>query len=152
MNFNLQGGGTLLLNNAGNYSDGQTVIGPNTTLAVNNNHAAWNDGVTMNLQSGGIYEDEDSTTGDQFLLTGCAVALGTGGGIFNNPNGSLTMSNFITGSGSLTIKAGGSYTLTLTDTGNNYTGGTIVQSGTLKANAAGVLGLTSVLLPSSAAR
>ncbi len=140
--FNLSGGGSLTLNNANNYSDGETVTGPNTTLIVTTDHPLGNDGVTLNLVSGGIYQDNDSTSGDEFLLPGCAVALGSGGGIFSNPDGNLTMSNFITGSGSLTI-AGTTFTLTLTDTGNNYTGGTIVQSGTLKANAAGVLGSTS---------
>lgn len=143
--FNATGGGIVYLNNAANYSDGETVTGPNTTLAVNNNHAAGNDGVTLNLLSGGIYQDADATSGDQFLLPGCAVALGTGGGIFSNPNGNLTMTNRITGAGSLTI-TGTSYTLTLTDTANSYTGGTVVESGTLKLNAANVLGSTTSAL------
>ena len=60
-----------------------------------------------------------------------------GGGIFDNPNASLTMSNYITGPGSLTT-LGTTFILTLTDTSNSYTGGTIVQSGTLKANVAAV--------------
>ena len=140
--YTLSGGGALYLNNAGNYSFGEKVIGPNTTLQVATDHDAGNDGVTLNLQSGGIYADLDSTSGDQFLLPGSAVALLTGGGIFENPNGNLTMTNYITGAGSLTL-VGTTYTLTLTDTGNNYTGGTIVQSGTLKASAAGTLGSTS---------
>jgi fibronectin-binding autotransporter adhesin len=140
--FNLSGGGVLYLNNANNFSDGENVTGPNTTLQVATDHDAGNDGVTLNLKSGGIYADLDATSGDQFLLPGSAVALLTGGGIFENPNGNLTMSNFITGSGSLTI-IGTTHTLTLTDTGNNYSGGTIVQAGTLKANAAGTLGSTS---------
>ena len=140
--FNLSGGGVLYLNNANNYSAGENVIGPNTTLQLPTDHPSGNDGVTVNLSNGGIYQDLDATSGDQFLLPGCAVALLTGGGIFSNPGGNLTMTNRITGSGSLTI-AGTTYTLTLTDTANNYTGGTIVQSGELKASAAGVLGSTS---------
>ena len=69
--------------------------------------------------------------------------------MFDNPNASLTMTNYITGPGSLTFTgytngAGTAYILTLTDTGNNYSGGTIVQGpGELKANAAGTLGSTS---------
>jgi len=140
--YNLTGGGTLTLNNAGNYSGGETVTGPNTTLSVNNNHAIGNDYVVFNFVAGGIYEDNDSTSGDQFMLTGCSVALGSGGGIFENPNANLSMTNYITGSGSLTI-IGTTHTLTLTQTTNNYTGGTIVQSGELLAQAAGVLGSTS---------
>ena len=123
--FNLSGGGVLYLNNAGNYSAGENITGPNTTLAVATDHPTGNDGVTMNLSHGGIYQDLDATSGDQFLLPGCAVALGTGGGIFENPNGNLSMTNFITGAGSLTL-IGTAFTLTLTDTGNNYSGGTIV--------------------------
>lgn len=140
--YTLSGGGTLYLNNAGNYSDGETIIGPNTTLQVPSEHPVGNDGVTMNLQNGGIYQVLDSTSGDQFLLPGSAVALLTGGGIFENPNGNLSMTNYITGSGSLTL-IGTTYTLTLTYTGNNYSGGTIVQSGTLNASATGTLGSTS---------
>jgi autotransporter-associated beta strand protein len=144
--YQLTGGGILVLENAGNYcgssSSPEYVIGPNTTLVVLTDHDTGNDGVTLNLESGGIYQDNDATGGDQFLLPGCAIGLLTGGGIFDNPNANLTMTNFITGSGSLTT-IGTTYTLTLTDTGNNYTGGTIVQSGTLKANAAGTLGSTS---------
>jgi autotransporter-associated beta strand protein len=139
--YTVSGGGTLVLNNAGNYSAGETVIGPNTTLQLPSDHPAGNDGVTLNLQDGGIYQDNDTTSGDQFLLPGSAVALLTGGGIFNNPNASLNMTNWITGAGSLTYTGGSAYTLTLTDTTNNYSGGTIVNGpGTLKANAAGTLG------------
>jgi len=144
--YNLSGGGILVLNNAGNWSGNSSsaefIIGPGTTLVVNNQHAVGNGGVTLNLEAGGIYQDNDTTSGDQFLLPGSAIALLSGGGIFDNPNANLTMTNYITGPGSLTI-IGTTYTLTLTDTGNNYTGGTIVQSGTLKANAAGVMGSTS---------
>jgi autotransporter-associated beta strand protein len=140
--FSLSGGGSLTLNNSGNYSAGETVTGPKTTLIVPTEHPLGNDGVTLNLLAGGTYQNNDTVSGDQFLLPGCAVALGTGGGIFSNPSNNLTMTNYITGSGSLTV-AGTSFTLTLTDTANNYSGGTILQSGTLKANAAGVLGATT---------
>jgi autotransporter-associated beta strand protein len=142
----LSGGGELVLNNAenwcGNGASPEYVIGPGTTLAVATDHDAGNDGVTLNLQNGAIYQDNDTTSGDEFLLSGSAVSLLSGGGIFENPNANLTMSNFITGSGSLTI-IGTTHILTLTDAGNNYSGGTIIQSGTLKANAAGTMGSIS---------
>jgi autotransporter-associated beta strand protein len=144
--YELTGGGVAVFTQAGNYSgnsaSAEYINGPNTTLVVETDHDAGNDGVTMNLENGGIYQDNDTTSGDEFLLPGCAIALLSGGGIFDNPNASLTMSNHITGPGSLTI-IGTTYTLTLTDTANNYTGGTIVQSGELKASAAGTLGSTS---------
>ena len=143
--YNLTGGGTLTLNNAGNYSGSETVLGPNTILAVATDHDVGNDGVTLNLAVGGIYRDNDTTSGDQFLLPGCAIALGSGGGIFENPNANLFMTNYITGPGSLSI-IGTTYTLTLTDAGNNYSGGTFIQSGTLKANAAGTMGSASAPL------
>ncbi len=147
----LTGGGVLVLENAGNYCGSSTsaeyVNGPNTTLVVLTDHDTGNDGVTLNLQNGGIYQDNDTTAGDQFLLPGCAIALLSGGGVFDNPNASLTMSNYITGSGSLSFTGVSGYTLTLTDTGNNYSGGTIVSGpGTLKASAAGTLGSTSAPL------
>jgi fibronectin-binding autotransporter adhesin len=154
--YTLSGGGILVLNNAGNYcgssASAESVIGPGTTLVVVTDHDAGNQGVTLNLQNGGIYQNNDTTSGDQFLLPGCAIALLSGGGIFDNPNASLTMSNYITGSGSLTFTGytntnGTPYVLTLTDAGNNYSGGTIVQGpGELKANAAGTLGSTSAPL------
>ena len=144
--YELTGGGVAVFTNPGNYSGNSAspeyINGPNTTLVVLTDHDAGNDGVTMNLENGGIYQDNDTTSGDEFLLPGCAISLLAGGGIFDNPNASLTMSNLITGSGSLTI-IGTTYTLTLTDTANNNTGGTIVQSGELKAGAAGTLGSTS---------
>lgn len=140
--FNLTGGGALTLNNGLNWSDGETVTGPNTTLIVTTDHPLGNDNVVLTLTHGGIYEDSDSAAGDEFLLQGCTVSLGSGGGIFSNPNANLTMTNKISGSGSLTITAG-SRTLTMTCVSNNYSGGTIVQSGTLLASATGVLGSTS---------
>jgi autotransporter-associated beta strand protein len=144
--YEITGGGVVVLTNPGNYSGSSTsaefVNGPGTTLVVETDHDTGDGGVTLNLENGGIYQDNDTTSGDQFLLSGSAIALLTGGGIFDNPNANLTMANFITGPGSLTI-IGTTYTLTLTDTGNNYSGGTLVQSGELKANAAGTLGSTS---------
>ncbi len=151
--YELTGGGVLVLENAGNYCGSSTsaeyVNGPNTCLVVLTDHDTGNDGVTLNLENGGIYQDNDTTSGDQFLLPGCAIALLSGGGIFDNPNANLTMSNYITGPGSLTFtgytnSSNTPYVLTLTDTGNNYIGGTIVKGlGELKANAAGTLGSTS---------
>ena len=142
--FNLSGGGTLHLSNGGNDSAGENVIGPNTVLQVDNQHDTGNTSTTLNLEYGGTYQDLDSTSGDQFLLQGCAIALINGGGILDNPNGNLTLTNWITGSGSLTYKGGSGKTLTITDTANNYSGGTIVLGpGTLKANAAHTLGSTS---------
>ncbi len=144
--YKLTGGGILVLGNGGNVSGSSSsaefVNGPNTTLVVLTDHDTGNQGVTLNLENGGIYQDNDTTSGDEFLLPGCAIALLTGGGIFDNPNANLTMSNLITGSGSLTT-IGTTFTLTLTDAANTYSGGTTVQSGTLKANAAGTLGSTT---------
>jgi autotransporter-associated beta strand protein len=146
--YEVTGGGVLLLENVNNSSGSNNspeyVIGPNTTLAVLIDNDIGNTDVTLNLENGGIYQDNDTTSGDQFLLSSCSIALGTGGGIINNPNASLTMANQITGSGSLTYTGVSSYTLTLTDTGDNYSGGTIVNGpGTLKANHAGTLGSTT---------
>ena len=140
--LNLSGGGILYLNNSGNFTAGETVTGPNTTLALASDHPSGNDNVTVTLKSGGIYLDLDSTANDQLILPGCTVSLGSGGGIFENPNANLTMTNAISGSGSLTY-IGTTHTLTLTNSANTYSGGTIVQAGTLKAAVAGSLGSAS---------
>ena len=119
---------------------------------VLSDHDVGNGGVTLNLENGGIYQDNDTTSGDQFLLGGSAIALLSGGGIFDNPNASLNMTNYITGSGSLTFtgytnSSGTPYILTLTDTANNYSGGTIVNGpGELMASGVGTLGSTSAAL------
>ncbi len=139
--LNLSGGGTLYLNNNGNFNSGETVTGPNTTLAVSSDHPTGNQNVTMTLKSGGIYLNLDATANDLYILPGCTVSLGSGGGIFENPNANLLMTNPISGSGSLTY-IGTTRTLTLTNA-NTYTGGTIVQGGTLKASMAGTLGATT---------
>lgn len=150
--YELTGGGVAVLTNPGNASGSSSsaeyVNGPNTTLVVDTDHDTGNGGVTLNLENGGIYQNNDTAGGDSFLLPGSAIALLAGGGIFDNPNANLTMANFITGPGSLAI-IGTSYTLTLTDTGNNYTGGTAIQSGELKASAAGTLGSPSGPLTAS---
>ncbi len=144
--FTLTGGGVAVFNNAGNAtgnsSSAQFIVGPNTTLVVGTDHDVGNGGVTLNLEHGGIYQNNDTAAGDAFLLSGSAIALLGGGGIFDNPNADLTMSDFITGPGSLTI-TGTTHALTISDANNNYTGGTIVQSGTLKASVAGAMGSKS---------
>ena len=146
--FEVTGGGVLVLENAGNCCGSITnpdyVNGPNTTLAVDTDLDMGSNGVTLNLENGGIYQDNDTNAGDDFLLPGCTVALLSGGGGFDNPNASLTMMDYITGPGSLTFTGVHGYTLTLTDASNNYSGGTIVKGpGTLEANAAGTLGAPS---------
>ena len=154
--YTLTGGGVAVLSNPGNYcgssASPEVVNGPNTTLVALTDHDTGNDGVPLHLQNGGIYQDNDTTSGDEFLLPGCAISLLTGGGIFDNPNASLYMSNLISGAGSLTFtgytnSSGTPYVLTLTDAANSYSGGTMVQGpGELKASAAGTLGSTTAPL------
>jgi autotransporter-associated beta strand protein len=151
--YTLSGGGTMVLTNAGNAcgssASPEIVNGPNTTLIVLTDHDTGNTSVPLDLQNGGIYQDNDATANDQFLLPGCTISLLTGGGILSNPNASLTLSNLVSGAGSLTFtgntnSSGTPYVLTLTSAANSYSGGTIVQGpGELKANAAGTLGSTS---------
>jgi len=152
--YNLSGGGVLVLNNANNGSGSGTsaefISGPGTTLVVASDHDVGNSGVTLNLENGGIYQNNDSTSGDQFLLStvdasyASAIALETGGGYFDNPNANLTMSDYITGPGSLTT-LGTTFTLTLSYA-NTYTGITTIQSGLLAISADNNLGTA----PSSA--
>ena len=64
--YEVTGGGVLVLDNAGNASgsgsSAEYVIGPNTCLVITSYHTIGNGGVTMNLQSGGILQNNDSTS------------------------------------------------------------------------------------------
>ncbi len=146
--YTISGGGVLVLNNSGNDNASPlTVTGPNTCLVIANSHDDGADSLAVNLVNGGILQNNDATSGDVFLNAESALVMGTGGGILDNPNASLTFTGNIVGSGSLTFTGVSGYTLTFgtpTYTANTYSGGTIVDGpGTLALSGTGTLGSTS---------
>ncbi|MCA9269335.1 MAG: autotransporter-associated beta strand repeat-containing protein, partial [Planctomycetales bacterium] len=98
------------------------------------------DGGTHNVA--GILVEEGNVT----LADGGGVLNLTSGGIDVNTGlaGSLTINAQLTGSVGLT-KNGANSTLTLGNTGNNYTGNTLVSAGTLRLGASNVLPNTTNL-------
>jgi autotransporter-associated beta strand protein len=150
--YSLSGGGTLMLNNlqnsCGSSISPASVTGPDTTLEVYAYDAVGQEGVTLTLTNGGIYQDDDIINGNQFLPPGSTIALLSGGGVLSNPNADLTMSGFITGSGSLTL-SGTTHTLTLA-IGNTFTGKTIIEEGTLSLESTGSINSSGISIAAGA--
>ncbi|TPI21035.1 autotransporter-associated beta strand repeat-containing protein [Mesorhizobium sp. B4-1-1] len=135
------GAGTLTLTNASNDYVGATTIAGGTLAvgALANGGQASGIGAASNassnlvLQNGGKLSYIGGTTSSDRGFT-----LGTGGGAIDVVGGTtLTMSGVGTGAGGLTKSGVG--TLVLSGT-NNYTGGTTVGAGILRAGSASAFG------------
>jgi len=124
------GGGTLTLaaNNA--YSGGTTINGGAVAIGADAGLGAPGGGLVLN---GGVLQ---VTSAGLFPLNNRPVTLKAGGGTFNLAN-NLTISNPITGPGSLTLTGSGTLILTAS---NLYSGPTIVNQGTLQVDNGGGLG------------
>jgi arabinan endo-1,5-alpha-L-arabinosidase len=126
----------LTWNNTNGLGDGAT-----WDIAGNQN---WQD-----THGAAIYDESDSVTFNDTNNSKYAVTLNTtvnpGSVVFNNSAGDYTVSGSggISGSGSLTKMGSGTATLS---TVNTYTGGTIVDAGTLVAGVAGALPNQSVAI------
>ena len=131
--LDLVGGGTLALTGANTYS-GATTLGAGT-LVVSNTLALQNSRLNYNTGGGTVQFGANATAftlgglaGNQDLaltnLAGSAIALTVG-----NNSADTTFTGVLSASGSL-VKAGtGTFTL---NTAGTYSGGTVVNAGTLK--------------------
>ncbi|OYU83418.1 MAG: hypothetical protein CFE24_11535, partial [Flavobacterium sp. BFFFF2] len=128
------GSGVLFLTNSNTYS-GKTVvslgyINPATEVAFGANPASFT-GDQITLDGGGI----QLTTADVTINSNRGITLGATGGLLDVATSrTLTISNVITGSGTLTKTSAGTANLTAQ---NTYTGNTIVSAGTLQLSRSG---------------
>ncbi|MBI5688234.1 MAG: autotransporter-associated beta strand repeat-containing protein, partial [Verrucomicrobia bacterium] len=129
------GTGTLVLNNAttGNTYSGGTVITNGTIYLFGDNNNLGADGTPVILGYGGALRVTNS-----FTFANRPFVMGPSGGFINvDAASSVTITNTVSGVGSLSMMGSGSLTLS----GNNtYTGGTIVSNGMLVISGNNVLG------------
>ena len=116
-------GGTLLLTGANTFNDGISIAGGN--LAVASGAGLGDSGGTVTIINGAM-EFTNSTTASQTLN------LVTSPAYVQVDAGTVTYAGPITGPGSL-VKTGAG-TLAITNTNNDYSGGTGITSGTLLDN------------------
>ena len=133
------GGGKLTLSDTANNYAGGTTIANGAALSVGNDAELGATGAGNGLTFiGGTLQ---TTTG---ITSARAISLGSGGGTIDTTNASDIFSGAVSGGGALTKN--GSGTLTLSDANNNYTGGTIVNAGTLAVAGTGALGTGNLAL------
>ena len=116
-------GGTVALNGANTYSGGTTVN--NGAVASAGNNAAFGTG-GVTLDNGTIQAGADN------LNLANAITLGAGNGTVDSNGKTLTLSGVIADGAGNSLTKTGTGTLILTNSGNTYSGGTIVSAGTLQ--------------------
>ena len=120
-----QGPGTVSVINANSYSGGTQILGG--ILSIENSVNLGNSSGSLIFNTGGILRVTNS-----FTFPGNMTLAGPGG--IDVVGGNLfSISGMITGPGTFTKQNIG--TLVLTNTGNSYTGTTLVTGGTLQGNA-----------------
>lgn len=167
------GTGTVVLSAANTYTGITTISGGTLRFATvsslyNNATASWtktniivNTGATFAINVGGT--NEFTTTNVGTLLTNLLTTISnnglrSGSSIgFDTTNSAtdFTISNNITnstgtGAGAVGLRKLGTGTLVLSGTGNTYTGGTIINGGTLKAGNATCFGTGTITLNAGA--
>lgn len=132
--------GSWELSSASGAGQGPVTINPGGTITGFNAGTAYTNPLT--LAGGNLGEGAGTLTWNTGVIT---LAASTTSGL--NPAtlgvGTLALGSQITGSGALTVGAGGG-TVTLTGTGDNFSGGTTITGGTLNGNVAGALGTGNV--------
>ncbi|MEY2151550.1 autotransporter domain-containing protein [Rhodanobacter sp. 115] len=124
--------GTLVLGGANTYTGGTFVDGGTLSVSGDGNLGAASGGLTLD---GGTLR----VTGTAFRSTARTLTLGSAGGGFDiaDAGNTFTVDQALSGSGSLTKRGTG--TLLLTGA-NTYTGGTVVEAGTLAGDTASLRG------------
>ena len=153
--------GNVLISGVNTYTGGTTVTAGTLSVGLSKNQALGTGAVTLNTGSTLVL---DRVTISNSLSVNSATVLATNGfgDTWSGPvslsgiatfdlatSGNLILSGAISGSGVLK-KAGNSTTLTLSGTGNTYSGGTIISGGTLSCNNAGALGQGGVSVATGA--
>jgi autotransporter-associated beta strand protein len=167
------GVGTLVLSAANTYSGVTTISGGTVRFALasalyNNTTASWtktnivvNTGATFAINVGGT--NEFTTSNVSTLLTNLLTTINNNGlrsgssigfDTSNSPSDFTISSNITnstgTGAGAVGVVKLGTGTLVLSGTGNTYTGGTVINGGTLKAGNATCFGTGTITLNAGA--
>ena len=117
------GAGTLVLSGANTYAGGTTISNGTLAISADNNLGAASGPLTF---GGGTLE----STNNFALNRTRDVTLNSSGGTFRvDTNSTLTMGSTVGGAGALTKSGAGM--LVLSNAANNYSGGTIINGGTL---------------------
>lgn len=142
------GSGSLTLSGANTFS-GETNVQAGTLVlgSSSNKTSTITDGPVgtyeLNLSSGTTLAIADGTTR---ILHNDLHFVGTGTVTFNTATGDLTLASFVHpygGGDSASLTKTGSGSLTLTNPSNSYTGGTIINAGTIIAGSDPVFGQTT---------
>ena len=126
--FAMGGAGNLTLSNSVSGSGGLAVAGPGTLLLTSNNTLSG----MISIQSGTLRVGSAGTSGS----LGSAFVTNNGTLVFNRSN-SLSVSNAISGSGS--VVQSGSGTLVLSGN-NSFNGGVTLSAGTVQMDSSSALG------------
>lgn len=143
--FTHQGTGILTLSGTNTYTGGTTGQGGGVIdFTSDANLGATSSAVTLN---GGFLRTQAAIPNFTH-----AIVLGASGGNLNTNGFNSTFSGAISGSGNLNVQSqSGNGILTLTNTGNSYTGTTFLNSGTLQVGATNALPTTTKVTISSGA-
>jgi autotransporter-associated beta strand protein len=153
--------GDVTLAGSNTYTGGTTITAGTLHVGLNQTAPLGSGPVTLN--TGTILRLNRSAMTNSLSLNSATLSATNGfGDTWSGPvslsgistfdletTGKLTLSGVVSGSGGLT-KFGNSSTLTLSGTGNSYSGGTIVAGGTLFCTNAGALGQGAVSVATGA--
>ncbi len=115
------GSGTLVLASASNSYSGGTILGGGIVRVSSD--------ANLGNAAGGLTFAGGTLQTSAGITSARGVNLSSGGGVFDSNGSDSTLSGQISGTGALSKN--GSGTLTISNTGNNYSGGTTVNGGAL---------------------
>ncbi|QKC95896.1 autotransporter outer membrane beta-barrel domain-containing protein [Mesorhizobium sp. NZP2298] len=123
------GGGTTILTGANTYSGGTAIDGGTLQVSEDGN---------LGAASGSLTFDGGTLRTTASFATNRDVLISSTGGFDTAAGTQLDLSGQVTGSGMLVKNGAG--TLNVTSYSNNYTGGTVVNAGTLAGNTVAIRG------------